>query len=55
MLLRVTWGTETLRVVPRIAVQPLYLAAKASLYSELGHSAIKQHEGSLHGNASARS
>ena len=46
--------SDTLSNGPRSIALPLYLAAKASLYSELGHSATEQHEGSLPGNASAR-
>jgi hypothetical protein len=46
--------SDTLSNGPRSIALPLYLAAKAPLYSELGHSATEQHEASLPGNASAR-
>ena len=46
--------SDTLSNGPRSIDLPLYLAAKATLYSELGHRATKQHEGSSPCNASAR-
>ena len=46
--------SDTLSNGPRSVALPLYLAAKAPPYIELGHSATEQHEASLPGNASAR-
>ena len=46
--------SDTLSNGPRSTARPLYLAAKVSLYNELGYSATTQHEGNLPGNASAR-
>ena len=46
--------SDTLSNGPRSIALPLYLAAKASLYSELGHRATEQHEGGSPASASAR-